>query len=80
MAKKSNQYSIPPAPKRNKDIASEAAFPTLGSQDSAFGDMRSIDDTYDYTQQSLPGRMGGDPRLKRAQAEHVVHKPKARGQ
>lgn len=60
--------------KRNKDIPAEVAFPTLGSQDSAFGDMRSIDDTYDYTNQSLPGRIGTDPRLSRAQKEHKVHK------
>lgn len=64
----------PPKVKKNKDIPADVAFPHLGSQDDAYSDTRSIDDTYDYTNQSCPGRMGGDPRLSKAEREHKIHR------
>jgi hypothetical protein len=65
-------------PKKNKDIPAEVAFPMLGSKDPAFERTKPVDDTYDYTNQSMPGRMGGDPRLSKAQQEHKMHKPPVR--
>ncbi len=62
-------------PKKNKDIPAEVAFPMLGSKDPAFERTEPVDDTYDYTNQSMPGRMGGDPRLSKAEREHVMHRP-----
>jgi len=59
---------------KNKDITASVAFPTLGSQDTAYSDLIPQDETYEYTNQSLPGRMGGDPRLNRAIGEHKVHR------
>jgi hypothetical protein len=62
-------------PKKNKDIPAEVAFPQLGSKDPAFERTEPVDDTYDYTNQSYPGRMGGDPRLSKAMKEHKMHRP-----
>lgn len=62
-------------PKKNKDIPAEVAFPMLGSKDPAYERTEVLDDTYDYTNQSQPGRMGGDPRLSKAEREHVMHRP-----
>ncbi len=62
-------------PKKNKDIPAEVAFPQLGSKDPAFERLEVVDDTYGYENQSLPGRMGGDPRLTAAIKEHKIHRP-----
>ncbi len=61
-------------PKKNKDIPAEVAFPMFGSKDPAFERTQPVDDTYDYTNQSWPGRIGVDPRLSRAQSEHQMHR------
>lgn len=62
-------------PKKNKDIPYEVALPQLGSKDPAYSRTEPVDDTYDYTNQSCPGRMGGDPRLNAAQKMHQQHGP-----
>ncbi len=66
-------------PKKNKDISADVAFPILGSKDPAYSRTEVVDDTYDYTNQSLPGRMGGDPRLTRDIGQHKQHKPLGSG-
>lgn len=62
-------------PKKNKDISADVAFPILGSKDPAYSRYEVVDNTYDYTNQSLPGRMGGDPRLTRDINQRKVHLP-----
>lgn len=66
-------------PKKNKDIPAEVAFPQFGSKDPAFERTEVLDDTYDYTNQSYPGRIGVDPRLSKAQREHKMHRPLGTG-
>jgi hypothetical protein len=66
-------------PKKNKDIPAEVAFPMLGSKDPMLTRTEPVDDTYDYTNQSWPGRIGVDPRLSKAQSEHKKHKPLGSG-
>lgn len=66
-------------PKKNKDISGDVAFPILGSKDPAYSRTEVVDDTYDYTNQSLPGRMGGDPRMNRDIGQHKEHKPLGSG-